>query len=756
MEIESNGYAWNFQRVGGLDQVILEAGADICHLDSLDPKLWVALSCPASGLEFDDRTLALLDTDQDGRIRIPEVVAAVKWTCARLKNPNSLIDAPAMLPLEAIDTRTPEGQRLVATAQAILKYLGKENASALTQEDVTRSAAHASENIFNGDGILPPLPQLDEDVCAFIKNAMEVMGGVEDASGEAGINLEIAEAFMKTLEAWQRWHQGLNATSTPLGMDTAETWDLLETLRDKINDYFLRTELAAYAPQAKTALNVDEEFLVPAENGLVSFDALAELPLSKIEPAGALDLNEGINPAWRKKVQRFGQLIEPVLSDPGRLTREEWEKLQQLLQPYADEVALKPVAEAVTTTVAATASIEQLGEARIAELLNSDVMARFETLAETDSRTPAAAADIAEVEQLVLYHKHLYRLLMNFVSFHDFYDLDKTAAFQAGTLYIDGRSCKLCVPVMDVDKHSTLANHAQLYLLYCECFRKNKTAEGQEKAQRTIVAAITAGDSDLLLENRNGVFIDNNGDDWDATVVRIITNPISLRQAVWEPYKRFGRLVSDQINKWASSKDNTLIETGGKKLQEIISTAPAQTQPPSSGFDISKNVGVLAAIGLAIGAIGTALASIARSLFAMQWWQFPLVILGLFLLVSGPSVVMAWLKLRKRTLGPLLEASGWAVNGQVRINYLLGTQLTCTAELPDNATRSYADPLRRRRHWPLLVFLFAILVGAAVTAGWYWWRSANPVVAEEAIAPASQMPQPGSAAQAGPDGQTEN
>ena len=73
---------WQFFRAGGFDQVALESGADLMALDQLDQKLWVALACPTTGLEFDAKTLALIDTDKDGRIRAPELIAAVKWAGA--------------------------------------------------------------------------------------------------------------------------------------------------------------------------------------------------------------------------------------------------------------------------------------------------------------------------------------------------------------------------------------------------------------------------------------------------------------------------------------------------------------------------------------------------------------------------------------------------------------------------------------------------------------------------------------------------
>ena len=84
-------HVWTFFRAGGFDQVRLHSGGDLLALDQLDQKLWVALACPTSGLEFDAKTLALIDTDKDGRIRAPELIAACKWAGELLKNPDDLL-----------------------------------------------------------------------------------------------------------------------------------------------------------------------------------------------------------------------------------------------------------------------------------------------------------------------------------------------------------------------------------------------------------------------------------------------------------------------------------------------------------------------------------------------------------------------------------------------------------------------------------------------------------------------------------------
>src|SRR5690606_29496007 len=94
---------FSFFRAGGFDQVRFITGADLLNLDQLDQKLWVALACPTQGLVFDPRTLALIDTDGDGRIRASELIAAVKWAGALLKDPDDLLKAPTELRLSTIN-----------------------------------------------------------------------------------------------------------------------------------------------------------------------------------------------------------------------------------------------------------------------------------------------------------------------------------------------------------------------------------------------------------------------------------------------------------------------------------------------------------------------------------------------------------------------------------------------------------------------------------------------------------------------------
>ena len=189
--------------MGGLDQVALDTGGDLANLDQLDPKLWVALSCPTKGLEIDGRTLELLDSDRDGRVRVPEVLAAVRWCAVRLDDLGRLLPGSAELPLAAIATDTPEGRALLGGARQVLASLGKPDAAAVTPADVADTSRVFEKTLFNGDGILPPgrgarTPRPARSP----RRSSPASGAVTDRSGKPGFDQAKLEQFFAELTAF--------------------------------------------------------------------------------------------------------------------------------------------------------------------------------------------------------------------------------------------------------------------------------------------------------------------------------------------------------------------------------------------------------------------------------------------------------------------------------------------------------------------------------------------------------------------------
>ena len=337
-----------------------------------------------------------------------------------------------------------------------------------------------------------------------------------------------------------------------------------------------------------------------------------------------------------------------------------------------------------------------------------------------ESELAAAKAEFEPLRKLLLLHRDFYRLLRNFVTLEDFYDNDEktVASFLAGTLILDQRACKLCIRVNDLAKHDSQAPLSGMYLLYCNCENK-KTGK---KLQ--IVAAMTQGEIKNLSVGKNGIFYDNDGLDYDATVFKIIENPISLRQAFWNPYRKMAKWVEDKINKSAAEKDAKTFDDMTAK----VATAADPNAEKKSAFDIAKFAGIFAAIGMALGMIGTALASVAKGWISLTWWQQIIVFVCILLIISGPSMIMAWMKLRRRNLAPVLNANGWAINADSIISVPFGLKLTEQVRFPFTKNPAKKNPAGKI----FLVILLLIILGLG-GFGIYKYITKEEVTAEEVM-----------------------
>jgi hypothetical protein len=682
-------HAWRFFRSGGLDQALLETADDLRSLAELDQKLWVALSCPVKGLQVDERTLSLIDTDGDGHVRPPEIISAVSWACARLKDPAALLPGADALPVDAI------GDAAVAdAARWILSRLGKPGES-VSAADAAGVATALAKGPLKGDGILRPEAGPDEATQALIRDIAACCGEATEPA---------VAAFYSDLSAFKAWSEaGGSAAAAGLGPAAAEAFEAVAAVRAKVADYFARTALAAFDPAAAAGLNRQEEDFRAVAGGELAADSpvLAAFPLARIEANRPLPLLEGVNPAWSAALARLhGAAVAPLLgAGKSSLTPSDWAALGERLRPYESWVGTRP-----------TSPVARLGLERIEAILAGPGRKALADLFGEDRLLAPRVGAAADVERLALFHRDLGTILRNFVNFSDFYSRSKSAIFQAGTLYLDSRSCRLCIQVDDFAAHSVFADMSRVYIAYAECRRQG----GQSMK---LAAAFTQGDSDYLFVGRNGVFYDRGGRDWDATIVKISDTPMSIRQSFLSPYKKASAFAGEQFAKFAASKD--------KAVQGALGASTAAPATQAQVFDIAKFAGIFAALGIAIGAIGVAIESIFSKLMGMPLWMWPVAVLAALLIVSGPSMLLTALKLRQRNLGPLLEGTGWAVNGRVKINMPLGAALTDRGVLPPNAERLSHDPyedkaadLRRRIAFALAIAAAAWLAAARIFRLW--------------------------------------
>ena len=544
-------YKWTFTTIGGNTRVHIAKGEDFRHLGELDEKMWTVLSCPTTGLEISDHTLALMDSDHDGKIRIDEIVATSDYLCAVLRNPDILLEEKDALRIAD---------------------LNEDNADAKQMADIARRIVGKEEVI---------------------------------------------------------------------------------TLAD------VKAAVGAIAVEQKP---------------------LPEAPLAA-DIIAAVHENEAEFNAWFRssELEKMGLAVADPEKQP-KIADKEWKKLTAQVAAYEAEVA------AIT--------------------------------AENKAAMDAATGEYQPLIKLLHLKRDFYTLIKNYISFQDFYNREIKAIFQCGRLVIDQRACELCVRVADAGKMAAEAGKSGMFLIFCDCENK---AQGKKLS---IVAVMTQGDINNLEVGKNCVFYDRNGLDYDAVVTKIIENPISIRQAFWTPYRKFANWVSDLINKSVAEKESKGLED--MKANATTATEQAKTKvekgvkvetqkPP---FDIAKFAGIFAALGMALGMIGAALVSVVAGLSTLKWWQLLLVFCGIMLVISGPSMLLAYFKLRRRNLAPVLNANGWAVNAEAIVNVPFGLTLTTMAKFP---ILKLKDPFAEKglSWWQkLLVVLGFILVIAGGVCGY--------------------------------------
>lgn len=720
---ELKNHIWEFSYIGGIPRVQLKSAQDIQALEHLDPKLWAALSCPVNGLEFDSETLKKMDFDGDEFIRIPDVIKSVYWTLDRIKNPKDLTELHDKLPLSAIQDVFINGKNLYESAKQVLINLGKNNEQSLTKADTSDITKIFANTKFNGDGVITEDSTDDLELKSLIVVILK-MASVVDKNGKPGIDLNITDQFYQACENYSSWQKN---KKTPFNENTVACYELYLKLKNKIEDYFLRCQLTEFDTDSIHHLQVSQaQFLqLGSKNIYESIHELELFPLAKVQNNQKLSLETGINPAWIDQMNEFNQKVIQILFPKAiEIDYFNWLKIKAVFSEYELWLSNKNGSE-----------VEFLSLEIIEKILANNQKEKIVQLIAKDKEFEDESNAIDDLDTLVRYYQDIPVLLRNFVNFNDFYDPELPAIFQSGQLYIDERCCDLCVIVQDMSRQDLMASSGNVCLLYCDCFSKSKAQK------MTIVAALTDGSLDNITVGRNGVFVDKNGEDWSATVIKIIEHPISIREAFWSPYKKVSKFISSQIEKFATSKSQEIeasatssverttgkIETGLKesleKKEVKVEQVAKNEEPKVAPFDIGKFVGIFAAISLALGALGSILMNFLTGFFALKWWQMPIAMTGLILTISLPSMVLAYLKIRKRNFAPILDANGWAINSSIKINMLFGRALTHLAKLPNNAKLNLNDPFTKKNALALPVLLLlgisiAVLVFYAFKNGW--------------------------------------
>ncbi len=705
------------KRLGDHYQLVVETPGDLARIVELDPARWMANSAPVEGLSCDALFLRYLDCNKDGRIQPDELVEGISWMFGCLRDAAGVAASSPVLVLEHLDPDSPDGRDLLSTTERILINLGNPDAHQLHIDQLRDRKRLLGEGSTNGDGVIPWEIIGDPELRAFVKDVATTMGPAVDASGKHGATAEQVEAFSKQAIAWLDWRaQGDDDhAGQPLrfwGDDTHPAYAAVRAVAEKIEEFFALCELAALDPRLERVIGAPA-----AQQG----DGwLARAPLTRPQQDGLLRADAWLHPDWRGRWDAFSRLVLDRLGFAGKpLSAARWTRILERFQPYAQWLGKRPDTE-----------VHKLGRVTLERYLSDPRLVEgLQALVHADKAVAQELERVADVERLILFQHHLLDFTNNFVSFCRFYDPRSRSLPEAGTLLMDGRNFQLCVRVADREAHKKRAGASGFFLLYVQ-------VHGNEGPYEVAVAVTGTHRGDLH-PGKRGVFFTLDGGVLPAVVVDLLENPISVGEALRRPFDRLGTFLAAQADKFTESRyariergvDSAMtsadasLEALPQAATETPTPAVTAAEPAASASDTSsKTRELLLSGGVALAALSSALAYIAKTLSSIGYLNLLIMALLLALCFTVPTAIITAFKLRRRDLAPVLEASGWGINYTLRVPGWASPVFTRVPPLPTNVQLDRTDLLREyeqaadsdrtaRRRWqmPLLAGLLVVL-----------------------------------------------
>ena len=661
-----------FKNYGRSYQLRIQDAQDLGKIQALDEAHWAATSVPINSLNCDYAFASYVDTDKNGRIRTDELKAAQAWLFRFLANRSRLSEGTDVLDLSDIDTSHPEGQKLRAAAELILINLNSPGAQEISLAQVRDVQSIMASAANNGDGIIPPEATAEADLAQFITSVMDTVGSTMDASGKPGISEEQLKEFFHEAEAYLAWKakseipKGDDTTEVmPWGTETPQAYELVVSLGEKVEQYFTQCAMVRFDERTAAQMQLRQKELeeIDFADKSVMEARLKDAPLAVPDSKGILDLEGMINPLY---VERLFELKEKVLKRAlggsiKQLTQKQWEKVKGIFVSYRAWLESKQGIK-----------VEKLGQ----DLLRTYLRGPYgKGVSELIAKDLAVADDLNQIhnlEKLILYQRWLMELANNFVSFTNLYSPQRRSLFEIGTLIIDGREITFTMEVQDREVHKKIAESSYMYLLYVEV-----TGRQDKDIKFEIVASVTSGTAGRLRIGKRGIFFTIDGREWDAQIVDIVVNPIIPWESVKAPFQQFTGLIRKQIDKFTKARQ--------VKLEETVS------RPSGSGMARDLLLGG----GIAIAALGSAFAYVTKALSQVKPVHILVALGGLTAVVLLPGMIMGFIKIRKRDMSVLLEASGWAVNVHMRLSATLGRLFTHIPRLPKGARKERRDAVAR-------------------------------------------------------------
>ncbi len=726
-----------FRRIGGDFQLRIDGFADLPGVLELDEAFWALNSIDIDTLRLDRRFLEFVDSDHNGKIRTDEVREAVRFVLAALRDGTGVDARCAALRLDAINPDSPDGPKILDAARVVLENIGRAEAEEISLPELQSEKEIRASAFHNGDGIIVPDPAHEEAFNARIQAIVATAGSRPDLSGTAGVGTDEIDAFTAGARAFLDWLDRVDSGEEnlrPFGADSGAVYALYMQLRDPIDAYFLNSDALDFFdgdPERVGRKAFAADVRAPAEVRTV----LENVTLAEPRRDRMLDLGGALNPLFAERLRKLFAFpgCAAFLAGERLLERERWNDFKAALADFGAWQTAAPEKNEIYA---------RFDPAELRAMLDDPVMTELRAACSEDLSAGAALGGLDTLHKLLLYQRNLLELLNNFVSLSSLFSLTRPAPIQAGKLVMDGRHYTLGVPVRDVAEHKRIVELSDICVLYIELSSSNPTVPAPFK---TVAVAVTAGSMRNLFVGKRGIFFDTDGALFDAKVTAFVEQPVSVSEALKEPFRRLGAFFGGQVNKFFSARSSGV----QKSLGDRISTGKVSEPPkPAAGSGSMLLMG--GSIGLA--AIGSSVAFIAKSLENVSLWTVFSVIAGILLICGGPMVVGSLIKLCRRNLSRFFEACGCAVNRPMRLSRRMGLIFSFTPRMPEaqflrgDLVNLWNARLGRRRKWfvmlllVLLTLLLAALAGARFSK-YYLARAELGVPAKRAVR-AGKKPMP--------------
>lgn len=672
-----------FRRIGGAGQLALRDIDDLPHVLELDEAHWALTGIDIDFLRTDRQFLDFIDEDHNGIIQADEVKRAVAWFLAHIRPEARPELGSPELRLDSIDVSAPEGAALFAAARVVLRNLGIPDSPVLSLSQIRNDDGILSNACCNGDGVITPgcftgdcregasaIPE-NPHLAEIVSRIMEIIGSCRDLTGAEGINRELLDSFRSGAEQYLSWYEAPENRPEllrPCGERTADFAAAVENLQERIDRYFLHCAALDFLPglSCRPPL-VEGDGDVPESAPMQ--ELLEKLPIATPRPDRVLDFSAPLNPLYEKELHALA--AHPAMAEfltGSVLSEAMWRRLTSLLAPCLEWKNAEP-----------DKAYEKIEPAILKQWLTDGSLEELRRRIDEDLTIARELTAYHSLIKLTLFQQYLLEFLNNYVSLGALFNPRAASMLQTGKLVMDGRHYTFATPVKNLAEHKRIATMSDICVLYVEA-----TTGRTENARRmTLAVAVTSGNIRNLFIGKHGIFYAVDGSVWDARIIDLIQQPVSISEALKMPFFRFGEFVARLADRFFSTKSTEVQKTLEKTITTgAVLTPPAPTPAAKPQTPAVSGSMMLMGGGIGIAAIGSSVAFIIKSLQNISILNVLAVLLGIILIFGGPMVVISLVKLYRRNISRFLEANSCAVNRPMRLSRKLGLVFTFAPPLP--------------------------------------------------------------------------